>query len=83
MSHPAPAFASELATLERYFLAHPVKQGDHVRLTNIPGTGLVVQLNAQRGLVIPGAEFARAAWEPYLGRNNIGVAIQSGLTSRL
>ena len=83
MSHPAPAFAAELATLERYFLTHPVKQGDHVRLTNIPGTGLVVQLNAQRGLVIPGAAFARAAWEPYLGRKNIGVAIQSGLTSRL
>lgn len=82
-SHPAPAFASELATLERYFLVHPVKQGDHIRLTNIPGTGLVVQLNAQRGMVIPGAAFARAAWEPYLGRNNLGVAIKSGLTSRL
>lgn len=83
MSHPAPAFASELARLERYFLVHPVKQGDHIRLTNIPGTGLVVQMNAQRGMVIPGAAFARAAWEPYLGPKNIGVAIKSGLTSRL
>lgn len=83
MSHPAPAFASELARLERYFLAHPVKQGDHIRLTNIPGTGLVVQMNAQRGMVIPGAAFARAAWETYLGRKNLGVAIKTGLTSRL
>lgn len=83
MSHPAPAFAAELTRLERYFVAHPVKQGDHIRLTNIPGTGLVVQMNAQRGMVIPGAEFARAAWETYLGRKNLGVAIKSGLTSRL
>ncbi len=83
MSHPAPTFASELATLERYFLQHPVKQGDHIRLTNIPGTGLVIQLNAQRGMVIPRSDFARAAWETYLGRKNLGVAIQSGLTSRL
>ncbi len=83
MSHPAPAFAPELASLERYFLAHPVNQGDHIRLTNIPGTGLVVQINAQRGMVIPGAEFARAAWGTYLGPKNLGVAIKSGLTSRL
>ncbi len=83
MSHPAPAFSTELASLERFFLAHPVKQGDHIRLTNIPGTGLVVQMNAERGMVIPRPDFARAAWETYLGRKNLGVAIKSGLTSRL
>ena len=83
MSHPAPAFASELARLEQYFVAHPVKQGDHIWLTHIPGVGLGVQVNGQPGMVIGGIEFAQAAWETYLGQNNLGVAIKTGLTSRL
>jgi hypothetical protein len=83
MSHPAPAFESELAMLERYFLAHPVKQGDHIWLTHVPGVGLAAQVNGQPGMVIGGVGFAQAAWETYLGRNNLGVAIKTGLTSRL
>jgi hypothetical protein len=83
MSHPAPAFASELARLERYFLAHPIAQGDHIWLTHVPGVGLGVQVNGQPGQVIGGVGFAQAAWETYLGRNNLGVAIKTGLTSRL
>jgi hypothetical protein len=83
MSHPAPAFASELASLERYFLAHPVNQGDHIWLTHVPGVGLGVQVNGQPGMVIGGVGFAQAAWETYLGQNNLGVAIKTGLTSRL
>jgi hypothetical protein len=82
-SHPAPAFAAELAMLERHFVANPVKQGDHVRLTHVPGVGLGVQVNGQPGLVVRGVGFARAAWGTYLGQNNLGVAIKTGLTSRL
>ncbi len=82
-SHPAPAFAAELATLERHFLANPIKQGDHVRLTHVPGVGLGVQVNSQPGMVVGGVEFARAAWGTYLGPNHLGVALKSGLTSRL
>ena len=82
-SHPAPAFAAELAVLERYFVANPVKQGDHVRLTHVPGVGLGVQVNAGPPMTIRGVEFARAAWGTYLGPNHLGVALKQGLTSRL
>ncbi len=81
--HPAPAFAAELAQLEGHFVANPVKQGDHIRLTHVPGVGLGVQVNNRPGMVIGGVAFARAAWETYLGRINLGVAIKEGLTSRL
>ena len=67
----------------RHFVANPVKQGDHVRLTHVPGVGLGVRVNNQPGLVIRGVGFSRAAWGTYLGRNHLGVALKEGLTSRL
>lgn len=82
-SHPAPAFAAELALLERHFLANPIRQGDHVRMTHVPGVGLALQVNGQPGMLIRNVGFAQAAWGTYLGQENLGVAIKSGLTSRL
>jgi Chalcone isomerase-like len=83
MSHPAPAFATELARLDQYFRAYSAHPGDHVWLTHIPGTGLACQFAAHPMVVIENVAFAQAAWEVYLGRKNLGTAIQSGLTSRL
>ena len=82
-NHPAPAFAPELAKLERYFVAHGAKQGDHVWLTHVPAVGLGCEFVGVSGVVIEGVAFARAVWEAYLGPNNVGVAIKEGLTSRL
>ena len=83
MSYPAPAFASELASLERHFLANPTRRGDHIRLTYIPGVGLGIQVNAQPPMVIEGVAFAQAAWGTYFGPNHLGVALKSGLSSQL
>lgn len=82
-SFPAPAFAAELSTLERHFLANPVRQGDHIRLTHVPGVGMGVQVNARPTVLIRNVAFAQAAWGTYLGPNNIGMAVKTGLTSRL
>ena len=81
--HPAPAFAAELARLERYFLANSVKAGDRVALSYLPGAGLDVRRNAGAGVVIPGARFAQAVWATYLGPDPLDVALKAGLTSRL
>ena len=82
-NHPAPAFTTELAKLERYFVAHGARQGDHVWLTHIPGVGLGCQFVGKPGVAIEGVAFARSVWDAYLGPNNVGVAIKEGLTSRL
>ena len=82
-SYPAPAFEAELALLERHFIANPVKKGDNVRLTHVPGVGLAVRVNDQPGMVIAGVGFAQAAWGTYFGRNHLGVALKEGLSSRL
>ncbi len=83
MSHPAPAFAAELAKLEKYFRAYPVKRGDHVWLTSTPGVGLGCQVAGRPGVIIENVGFVQAVWEVYLGQKNLGVAIKTGLTSRL
>ena len=48
-NYPAPAFASELAKLEGYFVAHGARQGDQVWLTHIPGVGLGCQFVREAG----------------------------------
>ena len=83
MSHPAPAFAAELAKLEAFFLAHPVKRGDRVLLSYNPGVGLGCQVAGTPGMTIGNVGFAQATWDVYLGRKNLGVAIKAGLSSRL
>ena len=82
-SYPAPAFSDELARLERYFVANPVKQGDHIRLTHVPGVGMGVQVNSRPEVVISGVEFAHAAWGTYFGPNHLGTALKESLTSRI
>lgn len=83
MNHAAPAFAPELAELEAYFRASSIKQGDHLWLTSVPGVGLSCQTAGKPALLLKNAAFARAAWEAYLGPRNLGLAIKSGLSSRL
>lgn len=83
MNHPAPAFATELARLERYFTAHSARRGDHIWLTYLPGAGLDCLLAGWPGVRIDNEGFAQAAWEVYLGKKNLGTAIRTGLTSRL
>lgn len=83
MIRPAPAFAAELATLTRYMKAHPIKVGSRIWLSYIPGVGLGCQVAGAPELKIPNVALAQTVWEVYLGRKNLGVAIQTGLTSHL
>ncbi len=82
-NHPAPAFATELETLEKYFVAHNASQGERFWLTHTPGVGLTCQFHGKAGIKIESVPFALAIWDTYLGPNNLGVAIKEGLTSRL
>ncbi len=81
--HPAPAFATELTQLERYFMANPVQVGDRITLTHIPGVGLGVRINTRPAVVIPSVPFAKAAWGTYFGPHHLGIALKESLTSRL
>ncbi|WP_406697595.1 chalcone isomerase family protein [Singulisphaera sp. Ch08] len=83
MIRPAPAFAADLAKLTHYMKSHPVKTGSRIWLSYIPGVGLGCQVAGAPELRLPNVALAQTVWEVYLGRKNLGVAIQSGLTSHL
>ncbi|KAJ3048459.1 hypothetical protein HK102_012684 [Quaeritorhiza haematococci] len=82
MNHPAPAFKAELDALAEYFEAHPVSKGKSLWLTSDPVVGFRCQLRDAPALTLPNGEFARAVWDVYLGPNNLGDAIKTGLISR-
>lgn len=82
-NYDAPDFDDELATLLDTMKAVEVTKGDHVWLTHIPGVGFHCELVGKTEVTIKNVAFARAVWEIYLGKNNLGEAIKKGLVSRL
>ncbi|HJT77513.1 MAG TPA: chalcone isomerase family protein [Gemmataceae bacterium] len=82
LNYPAGTFDNELNTLADFMQANPVKKGDQVWLTHIPGVGFRGRLGA-KAVLIRNPRFSRAIWDIYLGKNNLGEAIKQGLTSRL
>jgi hypothetical protein len=83
MNYGAPTFENELNNLMAYMKANPVKKGDQIFLTNVPGRGLHVIVVGKTEMMIENVAFAHAIWEIYLGRNNLGTDIKRGLTSRI
>lgn len=82
LNYPAGTFEEELNTLADFMQANPVKKGDQVWLTHIPGVGFRGRLGS-KAVLIRNPRFSRAIWDIYLGKNNIGEPIKQGLTSRL
>lgn len=83
-THAAPAFNDQLAALQSALLSQQVKAGDEIRLTNVPGVGLMIDLAGQAVMSteIKDPAFSRAVWEIYLGQNPISTSIRQGLVSR-
>jgi spermidine/putrescine-binding protein len=82
LNHPADAFAPELARIGQLLQALRLEKGNRVTLTAAPGAGLRCQVAGKADAVIGEPAFARAVWDIYLGRNNVGDAVKSGLVSR-
>jgi hypothetical protein len=83
LNHPGGAFAAELGKVDQLLLARTLKKGQHVILTAIPKVGLRCQVAGADELLVDSPGFARAVWEIYLGRNNLGEPIKAALVSRL
>jgi hypothetical protein len=82
-NHAADAFARELGQLERLLRAHDMAKGQHILLTFIPKVGVRCEAVGKADGTINSLPFAKAVWEIFLGRNNLGDPIKTGLTSRL
>lgn len=83
LNHAEPTFNPELSRLTDFMRPLTVKKGDHVWLTYVPSVGMHCQLLGKTEVLIQNPAFARAIWEIYLGRNNLGDNIKRGLLARL
>jgi hypothetical protein len=83
LNHSADVFAGELGQLERLLRAHDMPKGQHILLTYLPKVGLRCEAVGKADATINSPAFAKAVWEIYLGRNNLGDPVKAGLTSRL
>jgi hypothetical protein len=82
LNYAEPAFARELQTLGELLQPASVKKGDRIVLTHVPQAGLQCQLVGKSEFMIKNVAFARAVWEIYLGKKNLGEEIKKGLVSR-
>jgi hypothetical protein len=83
LNYPEPAFAAEITTLSQFLRSTAAQKGDHILLTHVPGVGLQCSLAGKADFLIKNPAFARAVWDIYLGKNNLGESIKKGLVARL
>jgi hypothetical protein len=83
LNHPANAFPAELGKIVKTLGTMDLRKGDQVMLTAIPRVGLRCQVVGKGEVTIESPAFARAVWDIYLGRQNLGEPIKAALTSRL
>src|SRR5262249_38425646 len=83
LNYPEPAFAEEVQTLVQLLRGDSARKGDHIYLTHVPGVGLHCSRSGKAEFLIKNPRFARAVWDIYLGKNNVGEAVKKGLVSRL
>jgi Chalcone isomerase-like len=82
-NYPVPAFNDEVNRLVEVLREMDFRKGDHIYLTHQPGLGLRCNVVGKGDFTIENAEFSRAIWDIYLGKNNVGEGIKNGLLSRL
>jgi hypothetical protein len=83
LNYAPDAFAPELKKVGQTLGTLDLRKGDHVFLTAIPRVGLRCQIVGKLEILIENPAFARAIWDIYFGRQNLGEPLKAGLTSRL
>lgn len=82
-NYTAAEFEAELKAFQDYFAANSVEAADSISFVNEPGVGLVCKVGKAEAITIKNPKFSKAVWDIYFGKNNIGDAIKTGLSSRL
>jgi hypothetical protein len=82
-NYPAPALNEEMKTLTELLQKEPLRKEDRVLLTYLPEVGLHCQVVNKSEFTIKNVQLARAVWDIYLGKNNLGEGIKKSLVSRV
>jgi Chalcone isomerase-like len=80
-SENAPdARTSQKADVERFFSAlEPLKNGDEMTLTYVPGTGTILMVNGKEKLTIAGSAFGQMLFSVWLGPKPPNAGLKKGI----
>lgn len=82
-NHPAESFPAELEAFMVFLVNNPVRKGDQVWITHLPGVGMSCEIVGRGKTLIRHERFSRAVWDIYLGEKPLHASIKSSLVSRL
>ncbi len=81
-NYPGDTYAAELKKVGKVLGTIELRKGDHVKLTAVPRVGLRCEVVGKTDVTIGSPGFAKAIWDIYLGKHNLGETVKSGLVSR-
>jgi hypothetical protein len=80
-NYPEPQFNDEVKKLTDLFQRTAARRGDEVWITHVPKVGLYCQRRDKEEVLIKNVDFAKAVWNNYLGKYNVGEDVKNGLIS--
>jgi hypothetical protein len=80
---PENKFTAESRLTLDHMVAAPMKKGQHVTITHLPGNGMTCQVGDGQVLHVPNPQFAHLVWNVYMGPKGVCPTLRSGLVTRL
>jgi hypothetical protein len=80
---PEKKFTEESKQTLGHMVAAPMKKGQVVTITHLPGKGMTCQVGDGAALHVPNPEFAHMVWNVYMGPKGVCPTLRTGLVERL
>jgi hypothetical protein len=80
---PQQQFTEESKLTLAHMVAAPMKKGQHVTITHLPGKGMTCQVGDGDVLHVPNPAFAHMVWNVYMGPKGVCPTLRTGLVARL
>lgn len=80
---PEKKFTAQVDTFLNHVAAKPLKKGDKITITHLPGVGMQCQVNNGEVCRVPDREFAHVVWKVYMGPQGVCPVLRAGLGERL
>jgi len=80
---PENKFTEESKQTLGHMIAAPMKKGQTVTITHLPGKGMTCQVDDGAALHVANPEFAHMVWNVYMGPKGVCPTLRTGLVERL
>lgn len=80
---PEKKFTAQADTFLNYVAAKPLKKGDKITITHLPGIGMQARVGDGEICRVEDREFAHVVWKVYMGPQGVCPVLREGLGERL